>query len=365
MILVFNRVTLTIMPNQLQPNNSRNTFLDTNIRWSASWHSINVLDEYTVAALEIFTNCFIINCVCLFGVVGNVLNIAVLCQHGFRETTNIILVSLSVSDLMFCVIVPVTKVRIIFSFFNMALSVSVHTFVTVFLFMPKYVCLASSCCYVSIIAVERFVAVFFPFHASKIFTRNIMRFVCVCVPVITGCSMFPTFFALRYEWIYDSTLNVTVAIMKYTHFYIAHQSLIDTYVWVGLSNGFCATSITIVTGCCLAIGFKLTRAAIKREQMTRKAAGKEKIVKMLVTVCVIYITVSIPTLALYSYYQPSFIFVSSLYELVDNFGVLLSCINASANFVVYVTMSEKFATTYREMLACSKHKYRRNTKRRV
>ncbi|CAG5120530.1 unnamed protein product [Candidula unifasciata] len=337
-----------------ETNSSRSNVVDEIRNGTTRWHANKDLGGYILTAIEIFTNCFLINTVCLFGVVGNILNVVVLCKHGFRETTNIILVSLSVSDLMFCIIVPVTKVRMMFSFFSLDLSVSVHTFVTVFLFMPKYVCLASSCCYVSIIAVERFIAVFFPFHASKIFTRHSMRLMCICVPIITACSMFPTFFALKYEWVFDFRWNKTTAFMQYTNFYIAHQAFIDTYVWVGLSNGFCATSITIVTVCCLAIGFKLTKAAIKREQMTRKAVGKEKVVKMLVTVCLIYISVSIPTLALYSYYQPSFIFISPLYELVDNFGVLLSSINASANFVVYVTMSDKFANTYRKMLACSR-----------
>ncbi|CAG5129108.1 unnamed protein product [Candidula unifasciata] len=324
--------------------------------------SNGLLDTHTIEVLRILTNCFMVNIICVFGIVGNCINIAVLCQHGFRETTNIILVSLSVSDLLYCLVVPVTKIRCVIMFFSEAMSITAHTFGTVYLFMPKFVCLASSFTYVSIIAVERFFAVFFPFRVTKIFSRQTMKVLVVSVPMFTATSLIPTFFALTYEWVLDPRYNITVAAMRYTEFYVAYQSFIDPYTWVGLSNGFCASSLLVVVSCCIAIGIKLIRAVVKRQEMTGRAATNDKAVKMLVTVCVVYIAIAIPIVTLYSYYQPAFIFTSTLYELVESIAVLLSCINASANFVIYVTMSEKFANTYRRLLSCSGGMFRRGSK---
>ncbi|CAG5124031.1 unnamed protein product [Candidula unifasciata] len=363
---------LTIFNDSLAINNnvtSDDTIMQNSLMFNTSNEGTSfllfndVLDTHIVDLLHVFINCFMVNIMCAFGIVGNCINIAVLCQHGFRETTNIILFSLSVSDLMYCLVVPITKLRFVIMFFSEAVAITAQTFGTVYLFMPKFVYLASSFTYVSIIAVERFVAVFFPFHVTKIFSRHNMRTLVLSVPIVTAIALIPTFFALTYEWVLDPRFNITVATMKYTEFYLTYHSIIDSYAWVGLSNGFCATSLIVVVTCCIAIGIKLIRAVVKRKEMTQRAATKDKAVKMLVTVCVVYIAIATPIVTLYSYFQPAFIFTSSLYELVDSIGVFLSCINASANFVIYVTMSEKFANTYRRLLSCSGELYRRGSKR--
>ncbi|CAL1531186.1 unnamed protein product, partial [Lymnaea stagnalis] len=284
----------------------------------------------------------------MFGIVGNSINIAVLRRHGTRESTNIILISLSVSDLLFSTLLPVTRLKCVVGHFDPVLATSLNTFVTVYLFMPKFVCLGTSFFYVSLIAVERFVAVFFPFRVSKMFTRRTVFILSLSIFFFSLAAISPSFLTFRLVWVYDEELKKSVAVVELTEFYQTNHVVLDFYVWVGLNNLFCAISVSLVFACCVAICVKLNKAARKRELMTSSnSAGYDvKVVKMLVTVCCIYLCVILPTITMYMFFKPSFIFESPVHKIMNDVCDILCAVNASANFLVYVSMSNKFARTY-------------------
>ncbi|XP_059154655.1 FMRFamide receptor-like [Physella acuta] len=308
------------------------------------------METWLVAILDTFANCVTINIICLFGIVGNCLNITVLYKHGFNKSTNIILLALSISDLHFTILLPVTRLKCIVGHFNANLAETVDTFATVYFFMPKFVCLGSSFYYVALIAVERFVAVFYPFQVSKLFTKKRVLILVVCIFLISVGTISPTFFSFRYVWLFDPVSNQTLAHVTYTEFYVARHEFLDFYMWVGMNNFFCAVSMLIVFVCCLSICLKLVRVSVKRELMTSGAVGFDvKVVKMLVTVCSIYLSVAVPTITMYTYFKPNFIFVSPIHKLMNDVCDILYALNASVNFLVYVSMSQKFANTYRKL----------------
>ncbi|CAG5118252.1 unnamed protein product [Candidula unifasciata] len=322
---------------------------------SSSNRTAEVLDKYIIYVLEIFTNCVLLNIISLFGIIGNIINIIVLWKHGFRETTNILLISLSAFDLMCSIILPVTRLKYIVSQFDEGLAISFNTFATVYLFMPKYACLATSFTYVTIIAVERFTAVFFPFKVSRIFSSSNTKVIAAVTPMCCLLALSPTFSALTYRWNFDARFNETTAVLEYTQFYRENHDFLDLYVWVGLNNFFGSSSNVIITSCCVSILVKLSRVTAKREALTSRKTGYDvRVVKMLVTVCVVFLAASTPNIVLYSYFAPNYIFVSPVNELVDNICVVFYAVNGSANFLVYVTMSKKFANTYKMLMSCSK-----------
>ncbi|XP_059154658.1 FMRFamide peptide receptor frpr-18-like [Physella acuta] len=314
------------------------------------------LDPRTVHILDTFTNCIMINFLGVFGIVGNSINIAVLSRHGFRESTNIVLIALSTSDLLFSTFQPITRLKCIVGYFDSSFAETVHAFVTVYFFLPKFVCLGISFWYVALIAIERFVAVYFPFQVSKIFTRKRMLVLVIFIFCFGFTMISPTFFAFQYHWRWNLVLNISLGAVDYTDFYITNHEFLDFYMWVGLNNLFCTLSFSVVLFCCLAICLKLMRSAVKREKLTTTSSGYDvKVVKMLVTVCTIYIFVAIPTITLYSYYKPSFIFVSPVHRLMNDVSDILFLTNASSNFIVYVSMSKKFADTYKQLLGLRPH----------
>lgn len=292
-------------------------------------------------------------CISVFGIIGNSINIVVLNRHGFQDSTNIILVSLSVSDLIFCILLPITRLGSVIKYFSEVLATSAHTFVTVCFFMPKYVCLGTSFWYVALIAVERFTAVFFPFQVSQIFTKTTVKFLIAAIFLVSVFTISPSFFALTYAFAFSLRFNQTTTVIVYTQFYQKYHVILDFYVWVGLTNIFCSISALAVLFCCVAIVIRLFQASSRREKMTSKATGYDvKVVKMLVTVCVIYLCVQIPTIAMYSYFRPNFMFQSPIHQLFNDICDVLCVINASANYIVYVTMSAKFARTYKSLFGC-------------
>lgn len=316
---------------------------------------IHVFSDNIFHVLEILTNCLMINIIGVFGVIGNFINIIVLSKYGFRETTTIILSALSVSDLLMCAVLLMSRLKCVVRHFNDDIAITVNTIVTVFLFFPKYVCLASSIIYVTTIAVERFIAVFLPFTVHKIFKTPITKAYVIVIPVVVIVFLCPTFLTLTYKWEFSSSFNQTIAVVEYTQFYLDHQEFLDFYAWIGLNYFFGIMSTIIILICCISIGFKLFKASVKRELMTSRATGYDvKVVKMLVTVCVVFLAMSVPNLVLYSYFMPSFIFVSPVHDLIDNVCAVLLAINASANFMIYVTMSKKFAVTYKSLFSCAR-----------
>uniref|UniRef100_A0A2C9LHG5 G-protein coupled receptors family 1 profile domain-containing protein n=1 Tax=Biomphalaria glabrata TaxID=6526 RepID=A0A2C9LHG5_BIOGL len=63
----------------------------------------NFLDvsDTVYIAVDILINCFLSQFLACLGLVGNVLNICVLSQQGMKDTTNLLLLYLAVSDLIF------------------------------------------------------------------------------------------------------------------------------------------------------------------------------------------------------------------------------------------------------------------------
>jgi hypothetical protein len=136
--------------------------------------------------------------------------------------------------------------------------------------------------------------------------------------------------------------------VMYTQFYKDNMNFLDFYVWVGLTNIFCSISMVTVLVCCVCIMYKLYLASVKRRRMTSKVIGYDvRVVRMLVTVCVIYICVQAPMIAMYSNSRPGFLVKSSVDQLFCDGCDILCAVNTSANFIVYVTMSRKYAKTYR------------------
>ncbi|BFZ24936.1 hypothetical protein BsWGS_27975 [Bradybaena similaris] len=178
----------------------------------------------------------------------------------------------------------------------------------------------------------------------------------ISVPNFAIIALIPTFPALTFSWTIHPGYDQTLAVIRYTQFYLDHKEFLDFYAWVGLNNFFCVLSILITSVCCVAIGVKLRQAAVKREAMTSRSTGYDvRVVRMLVTICVVFLVVTIPNVALFSYFVPNFIFTSVLHELVDNFCAILYAVNSSVNFVVYVTMSKRFARTYKTLLCAAKY----------
>ncbi|XP_059147209.1 galanin-like G-protein coupled receptor npr-9 [Physella acuta] len=121
----------------------------------------------------------ILPALCFTGIVGNSLTILILVYNGLRETTTIILTALAVSDLFF------SLTQLHFPLENLARLIDDAVFYYIFSHFTAYVlgwnqyAICTSVQMATVIAVERMIAVVFPFAASKLLTT--FRIKCIVV----------------------------------------------------------------------------------------------------------------------------------------------------------------------------------------
>lgn len=315
-----------------------------------------------VNTINIVCNCFGVNCVCIFGIVGNIVNIIVLYRHGFRDSTNILLFSLSVSDLFLVFTLPIGRLHGLVSQFDPMLAISIQSTATVALLTINRSLLFASIDHIGVISIERFVAIFFPFHVSRIFTANRMTKIVASIYVINFTILSPWFGAFYLGVQRDPASNKTVAYAHLTRFYSNNENILNTYGAVTNVLSI-LLNLALVTISCLAIAIKLFINNTKRgrllgtEQSKRSSAHNAKVSKMLLTLCVVFYVTFFPTtvLDMYLYFTVAEnLFVDRRYVVMQYISGLVYCINSSINFIIYVTMSKKYYHTYSELITCCK-----------
>ncbi|XP_059145275.1 growth hormone secretagogue receptor type 1-like [Physella acuta] len=312
-----------------------------------------IISDQLMQQLDVFLNCFLIHLLSFLGIVGNALNILVLSSRGFKETSDIFLVSLSVSDLMFSIIQPMYGLKCIVSKFDVSLSNTVEAFVTVYVPSTE-IWLGISISIITAIAVERFFAVLFPFHVSRIFTPFRVKCVVVFLYVYTLVISSPMSFLFDYEWVFDPLENRTTAALIYSNFYSDNFNALNIYAGFFLNASFTTATLLTILICSIVISIKLTVGHSKQLVMSSSGQGRKKVKdrragKMLLTVCLVALIVFLPTDIADMYKAYAYNNNSSqvnLISLLQSINYVLYQFNASINIVIYVTMSRKFAAAY-------------------
>ncbi|XP_059168614.1 QRFP-like peptide receptor [Physella acuta] len=312
-----------------------------------------IISDQLMQQLDVFLNCFLIHLLSFLGIVGNALNILVLTSRGFKETSDIFLVSLSVSDLMFSIIQPIHGLKCIVSKFDVSLSNTVDTFVTVYI-PSTDIWVALSISINTAIAVERFFAVLFPFHVSRMFTPFRVKCVVVFVYVYTLGMTSPMSFRFEYEWVFDPFQNRTTAALINSNFYNDNYNVVNIYGGFVLNISFTMVTLFTILICSVVITIKLTVGHSKQLTLSSSGQGRKKVKdrragKMLLTVCLVALIVFLPTaiVDMYKAYADINLFSQdNLIYLLQSINHIMYQFSASINIVIYVTMSRKFAAAY-------------------
>ncbi|CAL1536279.1 unnamed protein product, partial [Lymnaea stagnalis] len=289
----------------------------------------------------------------VLGIVGNTVNMIVLCRHGFKETTNIILVSLALNDFCYSVLNPICRLKRVIVYLDLPLSVTFTTFINIYVYPVVDVFVGLSFLHVTAIAVERFVAVFFPFYVSRVFTPYRVKVMLTFLYVYTAGFIAPLFFNSTYEWFYDTGYNVTVARLINTRFYLDNYGTFNLYLGVLLNNLFSTFTLAIIIVCSVAIIVKLKIMSFSDKQKNPETSTKTKspknvkVVKMLLAVCLVNLVAFLPSaiLDVYRRYVMIDYFSGEINAVIGNVNETLYQFNVSVNFIIYVTMSSKFAST--------------------
>ncbi|KAK0047218.1 neuromedin-U receptor 2 [Biomphalaria pfeifferi] len=288
---------------------------------------------------------------CIFGVVGNILNVIVLRRCGYKDTNVLLLESLSVADLILSVVHSFVHVHFIIECFDFVVASVFGTFSFVYLFGAYQTSLSVVELHLVGIAFERVIAVYFPFHVSRIFLRSRVLMYIIAMYLFAIVYNAPQFFVFESGWMNVSSLNRTIAVIVPTQFYLSNLEVMLNYLILGISA--LNTGIFPITTifACFIVGVKLLwRKKQNLISTKRKDKNDLKGMKLLIAVCIISVLFCVSGLTLNYYFYTVSIFVGSFHELLIDVTNLISQFFSSSNFFIYVTMSRKFYRAYRKLI---------------
>ncbi|KAH9492917.1 hypothetical protein Btru_032609 [Bulinus truncatus] len=318
-----------------------------------------------VTAMDFYLNCVLLHALCACGIVGNVINIVILSRRGYRKTTNVLLTSLSVSDLVFSVTQSVSRWWSIAARLDAGAARTLHAVYVVYVRTWNEVSLMASIYQVTIIALVRLLAVCYPLQVHRIVTPLRAKYLTCFVYIVLAVLASPTQLMYELRWV-GGPGNTIMATYQPSSFYISHGEGINFYLAAILSNTRSSVPLAVVSVCSALIIVRLSTSPHKllRRQLDSapKRAKTVRSVKMLMTMCFsLMLLVLLPTTTFEGYisFDADQSWLSCRFKVVvmyvSNFLFQLSC---SLNFVVYFTMNSKFAQTYRHFFC-----YKGNTPR--
>lgn len=339
-------------------------------------------------------------CVCIFGVVTNVLNFIVLTRKDLRTHINFILAALAISDFLVMVIyIPYSAdygfnmkskyERLTFSyafyvFIHALLSQTAHT-VSIFLTI--------------MLALWRYIAVCLPNKKNFVMKQTIPAIILsyiispiISIPIYMSLNIKEFNVTLNYnESETSSEQNLTIYKVWPSELAEQHQMM---YLWI--------YSVIIKLLPCIALTYlslqlihALYEAKKRKEKLTgnisikllRKKKQADRTTKMLIAVLLLFLVTEIPQgiMGLFSAllhkdfyhhcYQKMGKKKCCLYKQINyravcisstgDFFDFLALINSSINFILYCTMSRQFRTTFANIFLpkCLKQRFSRTSDR--
>ncbi|KAK6997895.1 thyrotropin-releasing hormone receptor [Biomphalaria glabrata] len=321
------------------------------------------LEDFLVNILDRVIFCCLHHLLCLSGALASILNIIILSKYGLHETTSILLFSMSVSDLFCSTLQPIRKLDCIVAQFDPLLAKNTKFYISANFFSLPDFFIAISTLHTAVIAVERLIAVCFPLKMLWIFTTYRVKCLVLFIYLYVVAMMMPTLFLGEILWTVDPKTNNTIAEFMFSQFYKSNFHRMNEFMYFALPKLLATFPLALITVCSIIIGYKIiVRSKITLTQMSSIVSreGKErKVVKMLLTVCVVNAGMFLPTeiINMYFLYSSTLLRPSdSVYFSLRSFYIIIGQIKATVNFIIYITMSSKFELILKEICYCRKKK---------
>ncbi|KAH9495075.1 hypothetical protein Btru_018765 [Bulinus truncatus] len=323
------------------------------------------LQDSVITALDMVINCGLLHFLSLVGILTNAVNVLVLYKYDLRKTTSILLFSLSVSDLLCSVLQPIRRLHCLVEKFDTFLASNIRSFTVVYFFPLPDFFVSISILHTSVIAAERLTAVCLPLKVSRMFTPYRVKWLLLFIYAYVSVLMSPTLLLFDFSWTQFPGTNISRGVFTLSQFYRSNYDGLNQYTNAVLTNLLITSTLGATLVSSLIIGVKLTvgRNALLAQLASTTAASKQikdlKVIKMLLTVCAVNAGVSLPTVVINMFLLYSNTMIQSgskLYYLLRSVVCVLYQLNACINFVIYISMSSKFASTLN--MICHFHRRR-------
>ncbi|XP_072170609.1 QRFP-like peptide receptor [Diadema setosum] len=291
--------------------------------------------------------------IALLGIVGNSLVIIVLfTRRELSRSTDIFICALAAADLLASVfMIPHPVPLTVPSSFLGELYCKV-----VYNSMFRWVSFDASIFTLTAIAIERYIAVAYPFHFKYLVTRKRVVFVIVANWIV---GFLITSFEFKVAKVDNFTNHCTSAFSSKS---------------VQMLTGIILFPVVFVIPALLSLTMQaMTARALHRQSMlfrkegnqefasnpsARHLAARKRVLKMLFIVVLVFIVCWAPSQCAYFFYNLGLLPDSYLYSPLDNGLVVLSFLNSCANPIIYTVRYPEFRAAIRKLFSAKKGKNR-------
>ena len=303
----------------------------------------------------------------LLGLLSNTTNILVFIKAGLKDSVTILLLSLSLSDACFLILItPTVSTIIIFHFEPSWVWAVDHTITHTLFYWPAFTFYDYSS-YISVfLGVTRCACVAMPLHFKSTFTKRRTVVGVVCLLCLAVLFHLPVLTIFSIGWRQDPVKNVSIPVIvasgRQTMVKINDLLNRNTLPWISF--------ITMI-GCVALLSFKLLQAskirslpasgdktAAKSDHDNKLSPKDVLVIQSVVMVCSIFIIAQLPAL-LYSTVRvvnPDFDAGGRLAKLFGIFAytsLTCSLLNATVNIFVYYNYNSKYRSVFRLFLNLS------------
>lgn len=332
--------------------------LQTNISTTPQEHTSHGLIPDEIMPYVFTINLSIIcSVVSVFGIATNIINIIVFVRQGFKETINISLLGLAISDMGSLVSLlwlgicynpffrysdlPILTVDL--QHFTGGWTHVIFTRITIFI--------------TAFITLERCICIVFPLKVKTILTTKRVKIIIIGIYVFLISSMIPMYCIFRFGWKFVLERNRTMIGIIYFN----NQVIIQT-ISFHLQLIYPALAFTSVVICSAILITKFNQRLTWRNEATSnasKAKGNaedrdKQVIKMVLSVAIVFIISFTPSLVLFismvvlpgmnmgQENQNMFIFSYSV-------SFMSEAINSSVNIILYYKASSKYRKHFHEL----------------
>ncbi|XP_005098158.1 growth hormone secretagogue receptor type 1 [Aplysia californica] len=314
-----------------------------------------MVDDHVLAIIIICFFVIILGTISFFGIVANVINLIVFIRQGFKDTVNISLFSLAISDIG--ALIPLLWMSIGLNPYFFADPPFDPQEVLYLTSGWPHICFARISGWITaFITLERCLCIAMPLKVKTMITVKRTAIALVSIYVAMIGALLPVFYALRLEPIFSPLKNET----KFRTVYIPNGFAIESAVF--LINAFSQFVSFIVVIICTII---LVQALISKSKWRKSTSSfgdhdsfsnrDKKVVKLVLFIAIIFIVCFLPSAInfLASSLEPEFNTYGKygdLFVLMWSFSANLSATNSAVNIFVYYKMSSKYKQILDKML---------------
>ncbi|CAL1528443.1 unnamed protein product [Lymnaea stagnalis] len=295
----------------------------------------------------------------IFGILTNILNILIFIRLGFKDTVNISLFGLTVSDLCSLVTLFFFNICQTPAFYNLELSFEPYdlSFITVGWAHVGFT--RVTCCLTAFITLERCLCIALPLKVKTILDPRRTRLIVVATFPIAYASVFPIYCTASLTEQFSLHRNRTLIVMTYNDLRDVMESVSSV-----VNNIIPVSSFIIIVVCTTIIVVQLnlkskwrrSAAAYPTGTANPTTSGKDKKVeKMVLFISVIFIVCYLPCEILFVWmlfdlelrYDGD---QSNLFKVSVSILYFAETLNASANIFVYYSMSSRYKQELQKVL---------------